>query len=92
LMSIWRQSKNIQTHPRRISPNSRMVVVKPQHKIFADSVGFGSMLSKKELFPLNYISCSVFLKNGDAVLQAFHLLAGIANFLAIGQLIRDDNV
>jgi arylsulfatase len=30
LMSIWRQSKNIQTHRRRISPNSRVVVGKPQ--------------------------------------------------------------
>jgi hypothetical protein len=38
---------------------------------------------------LDYISCSLFLENGDAVLQTFHLLAGIANCLAIGQLIRD---
>jgi hypothetical protein len=36
---------------------------------------------------LDYISCSLFLENGDAVLQTFHLLAGISNCLAIGQLI-----
>ncbi|HEY8008625.1 MAG TPA: hypothetical protein VIE66_17955 [Methylocella sp.] len=38
---------------------------------------------------LHYGSSCLFLENGNAVLEAFHLLGGIANWLAIGQFIRD---
>ena len=65
----------------------------PRGKSWSDQFGESDQFLAERFAPhLDYISCSLFLENGDAVLQTIHLLAGIAHCLAIGQLIRDDDV
>ena len=71
-------------YPTRRS-TARQILERPVRRV-------GLILAERFAPHLDYISCSLFLENGDAVLQTFHLLAGIAHFLAIGQLIRDDDV